>query len=94
MTVTVLEIGTAFMGGAAIGLFFFGGLYWTVKKLPTVKKPWLWMLSSFGLRLTAAVAAFYVVSAGRWPCVLVSLAGFLLVRGVIVRKIKGGLTWS
>jgi F1F0 ATPase subunit 2 len=88
MTVTVLEVGTAFLGGTAIGLLFFGGLYWAVRKLPSVKRPWLWMTASFWLRIAVAGAAFYAISAGRWERVLVSLVGFLLVRTVMLRKIK------
>jgi F1F0 ATPase subunit 2 len=88
MTVTVLEIGTAFLGGTAIGLLFFGGLYWTVRRLPSAKRPWLWMTTSFWLRTAVAGLAFYGVAAGRWERVLVSLVGFLLVRTVMLRKIK------
>jgi F1F0 ATPase subunit 2 len=78
----------AFLGGTAIGFMFFGGLYWTVRKLPSVKRPWLWMTTSFWLRIAVAGLAFYGVSAGRWERMLVSLVGFLLVRTVMLRKIK------
>lgn len=77
----------ALISGIGIGLFYFGGLWWTVKQLPSRRYPWLWTLGSFLVRGGLSVMAFYWTTGGRWEQVVMSLGGFLLVRTVMVRRL-------
>ena len=71
--------------GVVLGIFYFGGLWLTVRKLPQARQPVLLSLSSFFARLAVVLAGFYFVMSGRWERVLVCLLGFLCVRFAAVR---------
>jgi F1F0 ATPase subunit 2 len=78
----------ALAAGMVIGLFYFGGLLWTLERLPQSKNPSLLMLSSFLFRTGAATVCFYIIMGNRWERVVVSLLGFVVVRMVLVRRLK------
>jgi len=73
------------MAGVILGLIFYGGLWWTVCRLPRVSHPALWMLASFVLRIGVAVAGLALLTAGDWRRLVAAVLGFLLVRLVLVR---------
>lgn len=66
--------------GVVLGTVFFGGLWWTVRKLVASPNPAIWALSSLLLRMAVAVTGFYLVSAGQWQRLLACLAGFAIAR--------------
>ncbi|MFP4082143.1 MAG: ATP synthase subunit I [Candidatus Aminicenantes bacterium] len=73
--------------GAGVGIFFFGGLWWTVRRLPRSSRPVVLTVSSFLVRTGVSVAVFYLlVRGGHWERLLVCLAGFLLIRLVLTRR--------
>lgn len=71
--------------GAALGAFFFGGLWWTVQKITTSKRPALWTLGSFVVRMVVTVGGFFLVADGQWQRIVACLVGFLVARAVITR---------
>jgi len=73
------------VAGFFLGLLFFGGLWWTVRKGLTSNHPALWFLGSTLLRTGVVLAGFYFVSDGDWRRLLVCLPGFLIARMTIVR---------
>jgi F1F0 ATPase subunit 2 len=73
----------AFIIGIAIGLFFYGGLWVTVRALPTTRHPILLTLSSFWGRTAIGVSGFWAATNGRWQNAVAALAGFLAGRIVI-----------
>jgi F1F0 ATPase subunit 2 len=77
----------ALVAGALLGTFFFGGLWWTVRKGITSESPALWFLGSLLLRTGAILAAFYFVSQGHWSRLVACLVGFLIARVVVVRTL-------
>jgi len=79
--------GTVLMG-AAVGIFYFAGLYWTVRRLPRVKSVGLWLMGSFFIRSAICLTAFYVIMTDDWRRLMGALAGFLLVRIISVRWSK------
>ncbi len=79
-----------FVGGILLGLLFYGGLWWTVRLLPAVRRPALWMLSSFILRVMVTVGGFALLTAGDWRKVAFALFGFVVARVVIVRTLGNG----
>ncbi len=81
-----LLLALAAVGGVALGVFFFGALWWTVRHLPEVRHPALLVFVSFLGRTAAVLAGFVLMSGGRWERVLACLAGFVLARQLLVRR--------
>jgi F1F0 ATPase subunit 2 len=71
--------------GVALGIVFFGGLWWTVRKGLSSQLSALWFSGSLLLRTGIALAGFYFVSHGEWPKLLACLLGFLLARFAVTR---------
>lgn len=69
-----------FVAGLILGVIFFGGLWWTVRRGLGSPRPALLFLSSALLRMGIVVAGFYFVSEGRWQRLLACMAGFILAR--------------
>lgn len=77
----------ALAAGVAVGLFFFGGLWWTVRKLPVSKNPALLMLGSALGRLLVACAGFLAATAGRPLTSVLWVVGFLGTRFALSRTL-------
>lgn len=75
----------ALLAGMALGVFFFAGLWWTVRKGLVAANPALWFLGSFLLRTGVVLAGFYAVGANDWRRLLAALAGFVLARLFLTR---------
>lgn len=78
----------AFIAGASLGAFFFGGLWWTVQKGVSSESPALWFLGSLLLRTGAVLAGFYFVAQAHWSRLAACLLGFVIARVVVVRRVK------
>jgi F1F0 ATPase subunit 2 len=76
----VLYMILAFIAGMALGIFFFGGLWFTVKKAVFAKIPALWFFTSFFLRVGVVMLGFYFISPAGWQPLIVSLLGFIVAR--------------
>lgn len=75
----------AFVSGVLIGLFFFGGLWWTVQKGLSSKHSALWFSGSLILRTSLVLAGFYGIGHGRWERLLLCLCGFIAARFSVKR---------
>jgi F1F0 ATPase subunit 2 len=69
-----------FLGGA-----FFGGLWWTVQRGLSSRRPALLFVVSMLLRTSLVVAGFYFVGRGHWELLLACLLGFTVARPVVSR---------
>ena len=74
----------AFIVGLFLGIIFFGGLWFTVKKLVTSKIPALLFLGSFILRVSITLIGFYYISTGSWQRLLICMAGFITARYSVI----------
>ena len=83
----ILPLSLAFLAGAMLGVFFFGGLWWTVRKGVTSGTPALWFLGSLLLRTGVILAGFYLVSQGHWSRLVACLLGFLIARVIVVKRL-------
>jgi F1F0 ATPase subunit 2 len=54
----------ALVGGSALGLLFFGGLYVSVGRLNTVRYPALMMLGSTVIRMAVLLAGVFLLMQG------------------------------
>jgi F1F0 ATPase subunit 2 len=75
----------AWLAGAGIGLFYFGGLWLTVNQLAKTDRPGMLFLVSFLVRTAVSLAGFYLVMDSQWQRAAALLAGFLLARLLTVR---------
>ena len=71
--------------GVLLGAIFFGGLWWTVQRGLSSKRPASWFLVSLLLRTSIILAGFYVVSGGHWDRLLACLLGFIMARFLVTR---------
>ena len=83
----ILALALALLGGALLGTFFFGGLWWTVQKGVVSDRPALWFLGSLLLRTGLILAGFYFVAQGHWSRLVACLVGFLVARIIVVRRL-------
>jgi len=81
-----------FFTGVAIGAAFFGGLWWTVLTGVRTTRAALLFLTSFQLRTTFVLIAFYLVGTNRLDRLGVCLLGFVLGRVLIVRLTRPAMT--
>lgn len=81
----ILKLFSALVAGFLLGAFFFGGLWWTVQKGLSSKRPAFWFLGSMLLRTGTTVAGFYFASGGHWERLLICLLGFFIMRRIIIR---------
>ncbi len=73
--------------GLALGAIYLGGLWLTVRSLPTMRQPAFWFLASFVLRVSIVLAGFYVIMQGRWERLIACMVGFLFARTILIRHL-------
>lgn len=88
MTEVVAKLVWPFGAGLVIGAFYFGVLWLTVSRLPTARRPGLVLFLSTASRLAVTIIGFYLVSDGRGDRLLACLAGFIIVRVLMVSRIR------
>lgn len=69
--------------GVLLGVIFFGGLWWTIRKGLAPDHAALWFLASLLLRTSVVLAGFYLVAADSWRTLLACLVGFVTARLVV-----------
>ena len=78
------------LGGLGVGIFFYGGLWFTVNRLAASRyRAWL-LLGSFGIRTLVVVSGFLILIEKRWDYALWCLIGFTIGRLIIVKFMVGG----
>ena len=87
MDYPITELSIAFLLGGTVGLFHFGGLWFTIRRMSRVRNPEVEFVLSFFLRTAISIAAFFFISDGRWENILAAMAGFLAVRLIMVHRI-------
>ena len=80
-----LNLALALIAGFLLGVFFFGGLWWTVQKGLSSGHPALWFSGSLLLRTSVSVAGFYFASGGHLERLLMCVFGFFIMRRVVLK---------
>ena len=78
----------AALAGLALGGFFFGSLWWAVRRTLSAASTAPAVLSHLAilvLRLAITLLGFYLVGAGHWQRLVACLVGFLLARVMVTR---------
>ena len=80
-----LALVLSWLAGAALGAFFFGGLWWTVRKSLVSRQPAVWVFCSFLLRMGVTMTGFYFVAGSDWQRLLACVIGFFMARHIVLR---------
>jgi len=78
----------SFFAGLALGIVFFGGLWLTVRKAMSSKRPALWFITSLLVRSALVIGGLYFATGQQWQRILISLAGFILSRVLVLSVTK------
>ena len=76
------------LAGVALGVLFYGGLWITIRRLPTTGHPLGVTLGSLLLRMAMVLAGLLLVTRGRWQNAAACLAGFVLGRIAVSRYLR------
>jgi|AMWB02.1.fsa_nt_gi F1F0 ATPase subunit 2 len=76
--------------GFFVGLFFFGGLAWTIARGLRARCPALIFGLSYFIRLGVVIGSFVLVSSGQAERVFSCVLGLVIARFLAVRLVRGG----
>ncbi len=79
----------AFLAGVALGVLFYGGLWWTVRRIPAFRRPGASVLASLLLRTGIALGGIYIVAGADGVRLLLCLTGFLAARVAVTWFTRG-----
>lgn len=85
------DLAPAFAIGLAGGALYFAGLWWTVRRLADRRLPTAGLITSWLIRVLVLMGALYWAmdaSAQRLPALLSAVAGVLVARTVILRRVR------
>ncbi|MBA6327674.1 ATP synthase subunit I [Colwellia sp. MB02u-6] len=85
MMIDNLEGLLALLVGVMLGVFYFAGLWWTVRKLGSSQYVVLLFVFSLLFRTSAVIAGFYLILGDNWLHLVAGLVGFMVVRFLATR---------
>lgn len=77
----------ALVSGAVMSLFYFGGLWLTLRKIGEYKLSYWLVLVSFVIRLAFVLLVFYALLIYHWGYMAIALVSFLMVRQILLSKL-------
>ncbi|MEO7940539.1 MAG: ATP synthase subunit I [Burkholderiaceae bacterium] len=83
--IDALKLSGVLVAGVVLGLVFFGGLWWTVRRGLASPRPALWFFGSLVVRVALTLGGIYLVAGDQWQRLLAILLGFWLARVVVLR---------
>lgn len=88
MNITLMSLIVAFTSGLTLGAANLTALWLVLRRLPTVRHPTLWLMTSAAVRMAAILLGFYWIMDGRWQLLLACLLGFIAVRVVVTSRVR------
>ncbi len=83
----VLVLLASLAAGLILGIIYFRGLWQTVVRLPDFRRP-VWSVTwSFVARVGIVMTGFFFIMQGHLERLAVAMAGFLLARQILVRRL-------
>lgn len=73
------------LAGVGLGAFFFGGLWWTVRRGVASGYAGVWFAASSLVRMAVALAGMYLVTGAQWKKLLACVFGFIVARALVTR---------
>jgi len=84
--IELLEWLAAASFGGFLAVFYFGGLWWTVRQMPTARHPVAMYFGSLVSRLSVALAVLGVVAVScPWHTLVACLLGFMIARLALIQ---------
>jgi F1F0 ATPase subunit 2 len=77
----------ALLGGALLGVFYFGTLWLVVRRLDRLTWPAGWLVVTGILRLAVVLVLLALLGGTRWERLVIALVGFVAVRVVLTRRL-------
>lgn len=74
--------------GIALGIFYYGGLWLILRRLPQLRHPSVWVGLSLLVRTVTVVVVLYLLFADSWQQLLIAMLGMLIARTLLVQRIK------
>jgi F1F0 ATPase subunit 2 len=78
--------------GAAMGVFYYGGLWFTVQRLSRVKNPTFWSSLSLLIRVSVMLGVCYLFLEFLQAAALVAFVGFLVARSLLMGAVHKAAT--
>ena len=88
MKVGIGQLVMALAAGAGVGVFYFGGLWLTVRRVARSRRPTLLTFGSFIVRAAAAVTVIVLIARIHWQLAVASMLGFVLARVALVGALR------
>jgi F1F0 ATPase subunit 2 len=82
---------SAAIAGALLGLAYFAGLWWTVRRARRAQHPVALVAVSFVVRAALAVTALLFIMSGDVARLLVAMGAFLAVRTAVLWRVRRGM---
>jgi F1F0 ATPase subunit 2 len=82
-----LHLFASLAAGLTLGIVYFRGLWQTVLRLPDFRRP-AWSMSwSFVARVGIVMSGFYLIMDGHPERLAMAMAGFIIARQILVRRL-------
>jgi len=78
----------AWVAGLGLGLFYFGGLWLTIRRLPTCRRPAPMLIGSYVGRTALVLVGFYFVMGDRWERIAACVLGFMVARQILIARLR------
>lgn len=76
------------MIGMVLSIIYFGGLWYTVKYIERLRRPYLLIIFSFLARNAIVLIAFYYLMIYHWSYLITAFAVFIITRQIIIARTK------
>lgn len=84
----ILEIVAALISGILLGAFYFGGLWWTVRRMSGSQRPLYLYFASLAFRMIIISGGFYfVLILAGWPALIACLVAFIALRSLLIHQV-------
>ncbi len=74
--------------GLVLGVFYYGGLWLVLRRLPQLSHPAVWLTLSLLVRTLTVLFVLYLLFANDWQQLLVAVLGMIISRVLLVQRIK------
>ncbi len=81
--IEIINLCYPLIAGLLLGMIFFGGLWWTIKKGLLSPNPAWWFLLSFLLRTGFVLTGFYFIGGRQWQRLVLCFVGFFIARFIV-----------
>jgi F1F0 ATPase subunit 2 len=83
-----LDMTLSLATGILLGIFYFGGLWLTLKRLSQSRQPALLTLASFLMRSLVCLSGFYLVAGKGLEALAFCLAGFIALKFALIYRMN------